>query len=317
MSDEWINLLHKCDRQAYKYLFYVSNNHNFRKDADYGYCNFREINEYFRTCFQEILQMETISKEEIIRMTTTMYTRFQVETRNYHVKSRWKALLVSVAIQKQVEQKLQSNPSFFQQKKEQLKSLIDNQPRIGPEDDPYPLLEWNNESVSKQNSMCRFFICLEEAAFWCRDNYKWERVALLTAAMACGENMIYSCGGGEKIETSYRRHLLFIMEETMFTSLNNGRKFVCPLNMYRRKRSRIANEEEGEGGKEADDDQEDSSSSSTTVAQESEKEDEEEHLVIMISEEEQMKMDFLDHEIELYLSNKPTVFDFDVLSLTS
>ena len=146
------------------------------------------------------------------------YKENGIQDIDYEIKTKIKALYVSVYIQRTIElfeAKHGTNEAgisiFFLQMKTNLLEILTNQPDIVDVNGKVldKLMTHGDEDIA---SLTRFYTVLKEAQRW-QTHAKWEKLAFYVTSMAVGEGIWYCPGGAAKIETLRRKHLFSIVEK--------------------------------------------------------------------------------------------------------
>jgi hypothetical protein len=160
--------------------------------------------------FQELSQYEAIGKTMLTICLREFCDAIEIAEKEYETKTKVKALLVSVVIQRAIELHLETNPNYPLEMVMGLLRILETQPLLGGNNNLMPKLEIYDEQDLM--SLTRFYIALTMAQDW-QTHAKWEKFAFYVASMAVGEGIWYCPGGAAKSETLRRKQLFMIMEK--------------------------------------------------------------------------------------------------------
>ena len=171
-----------------------------------------------RTNYKNIEKQEFFAREIEHRYLIIFFMENGIQVIDYEIKTKVKALYVSVYIQRTIELherehgfNADGDSKYFLMMKAAMLEMIENQPDI-IDANGVTLEKFQTQGDEDIASLTRFYTAIKEAQRW-QTHAKWEKFAFYVASMAVGEGVWYCPGGAAKPETLRRKHLFSIIEK--------------------------------------------------------------------------------------------------------
>lgn len=179
---------------------------------------FREYYKSIVLQYNTLNEMEAKALEVEHEHLCKFWKNTNIRETDYEIRTKIKALYVSVFIRRTVELQMEANPKYFENMKTQLTNML-NTPAAeevhkesAKKNENWSIPRLTIRDDSDAVSLTRFYIGLKEAQRW-QTHAKWEKLAFYVASMTTGEGVWYCPGGAAKLETMRRKQLFQIIEK--------------------------------------------------------------------------------------------------------
>ncbi len=232
----FINILAKRDPLHFLLhlnpIFSFRGEHSKIKSPDLAIEDFSTFFKEFINRFKDITDQDEMASEIEHRYLKRFYHAHGITDTDYEIKTKIKALFVTVFIQRKFElleqADIRENAYFDSMKQNMINMLAKYFPPVAVsiQDPPPPLPDkFILGDDDETSSLTRFYTAILEAQLW-QTHAKWEKLAFFVASMSTGEGIWYCPGGAAKADTVRRKHLFKIMEmvENKYQKIPKKRK---------------------------------------------------------------------------------------------